>query len=490
MKLKSLFSGLCVLACLIACDTETDSIGTSIISNLDNLEISTDTFTITTRSIVADSVLSRSAESYLGTIRDPETQEYITANYMTQFHALENYGFPKLDSIASRDDNGYIIADSCEVRLFCDSFYGDSLTSMKCTIHELSTPMSEANNYYSNFDPIEGGLIRKPSEGGLKISKTYSIEDMNVALSTRNNSSKYTKNVRIVLDKPYTDKDGNTYGNTEKDKYGFGTYLMRKYYKEYGGDSTYFKNSVLFANNVMPGFYVESTGGLGSLMKMQVTQLNVYFRYYYGAKDSIIDGMMSFVGTEEVMQHTNYVNESGKIKALAEDNTCTYLKTPAGIFTEVTFPVEEICLNHDNDTINSAKFTLQRLNDITSSDYNFDAPTTVMLVPKDSLYSFFENKEVTNNKTSYIASLDATKNTYTFNNISTLIRSMHQTKLNGTASTNWNKAVIIPVVSTTNSSYEVCKVTHDMSLSSTRLVGGPNNPYGDIKMSVIYSKFK
>lgn len=483
MKLKSLFSGLCVLACLIACDTETDSIGTSIISNLDHLEISTDTFTITTRSIVADSVLSRSSESYLGTIRDPETGEYITANYMTQFHMLENYGFPQLDSITSRDKNGDIIVDSCELRLFCNSFYGDSLASMKCTIHELNAPMSEANNYYSNFDPIEGGLIRKPSEGGLKVSKTYSIEDMNVALSTRNNSSSYTKNVRILLDKPYTDKDGKTYDN-------YGTYVFRKYYKEYGGDSTYFKNSILLANNVMPGFYIESTGGLGSLINMQVTQMNIYFRYYYGAKDSIVTGMMSFVGTEEVMQHTNYVNESGNIQELANERTCTYLKTPAGIFTEVTLPVEEICLNHDNDTINSAKFTLQRLNDDTTSDYNFDAPTTLLLIPKDSLYSFFENKDVSNNKTSYLTSFEEAKNVYTFDNISTLIRTMHQSKLNGNTSEDWNKAVIIPVVSTVNSSSEISKVTHNMALTSTRLIGGPDNPYGDIKISVIYSKFK
>ncbi len=483
MKLKSLFSGLCVLACLIACDTETDSIGTSIISNLDHLEISTDTFTITTRSIVADSVLSRSSESYLGTIRDPETGEYITANYMTQFHMLENYGFPQLDSITSRDKNGDIIVDSCELRLFCNSFYGDSLASMKCTIHELNAPMSEANNYYSNFDPIEGGLIRKPSEGGLKVSKTYSIEDMNVALSTRNNSSSYTKNVRILLDKPYTDKDGKTYDN-------YGTYVFRKYYKEYGGDSTYFKNSIRLANNVMPGFYIESTGGLGSLINMQVTQMNIYFRYYYGAKDSIVTGMMSFVGTEEVMQHTNYVNESGKIQELANERTCTYLKTPAGIFTEVTLPVEEICFNHDNDTINSAKFTLQRLNDDTTSDYNFDAPTTLLLIPKDSLYSFFENKDVSNNKTSYLTSFEEAKNVYTFDNISTLIRTMHQSKLNGNTSDDWNKAVIIPVVSTVNSSSEISKVTHNMALTSTRLIGGPDNPYGDIKISVIYSKFK
>ncbi len=483
MNLKSLFTGLCVLACLIACDTETDTIGTSIISNLDHLEISTDTFTISTRSFVADSVLSRSSSSYLGTIRDPETNEYITANYMTQFHMLEGLGFPKLDSIMSRDKNNDIKVDSCELRLFCDSFYGDSLASMKCTVHELATPMSEGKTYYSNYDPVAEGLVRKPSEGGLKVSKTYSIEDMNVALSTRKNSSTYTKNIRILLDKPYTDKNGKEYDN-------YGTYVMRKYFHEYGGDSTYFKNSIRLANNVMPGFYIESTGGLGNLIKMQVTQLNLYFQYYNGAKDSIMTGMMSFSGTEEVMQHTNYVNESGKIQKLAEDSTCTYLKTPAGIFTEVTLPVEEICLNHDNDTINSAKFTLQRINDTNTSDYAFDAPTTLLLMPKDSLYSFFENKNVTNNKTSYTASLDESKNVYTFSNISSLIRAMQQSKLHGNTSEDWNKAVIIPVVATLNSSSEVSKITHDMSLTSTRLVGGSKNPYGDIKISVIYSKFK
>ena len=32
-------------------------------------------------------------------------------------------------------------------------------------------------------------------------------------------------------------------------------------------------------------------------------------------------------------------------------------------------------------------------------------------------------------------------------------------------------------------------MNHQMTLSSTRLVGGSENPNGDIKLSVIYSKF-
>ena len=482
MKPKRFLTGLCVLACLTACNDETGTIGGSLINDLDHLEISTDTFNLTTRSIVVDSVLARNSTSYLGTIRDPETGEYISANYMTQFHTLEGYGFPVLDSISSRDVNDYIIADSCELRLFWDSFYGDSLSSMKCTAYELAAPMTEDKTYYSNFDPIKEGLVRSTTVGGIKASKTYTLEDMNVSLSLRNNSS-YSKNIRILLNKPYTDKDGKTYNN-------YGTYIMRKYYEEYGGDSTYFKNSIRLTNNVIPGFYIESTGGLGNLANVTLTQLNLYFKYTGSSSSTPYTGTMSFAGTQEVMQHTNYVNESEKIKSLADDPTCTYLKTPAGIFTEITLPVNEICLNHDNDTINSAKFTLQRLNDVTDSDYAFDAPTTVLLVPKDSLYSFFEHRDVNNNKTSFLATFDTKSNTYTFNNIGSMIKAMQQSKLNGSTSEDWNKAVLIPVTTTTNTSSQVTKVVHDMSLTSTRLVGGPSNPNGDIKISIIYSKYK
>ncbi len=482
MKLKQFLFGLCLLACLAACDDETGTMGISTISKLDNLEISTDTFNITTRSIIADSVFARSSSSFLGTIRDPETGEYISANYMTQFHTLEGYGFPELDSISSRDTNGDIIADSCELRLFWDSYYGDSLSSMKCTAYELATPMTENNVYYSNFDPVKEGLVRSASAGGIKASKTYTLEDMNVSLSIRKNTN-YSKNIRIMLDKPYTDKDGKTYNN-------YGTYIMRKYYKEYGGDSTYFKNAIRLTHNVVPGFYIESTGGLGNLANIQLTQLNLYFKYQGSSSSTPYTGTMSFAGTQEVMQHTNYVNENEKIKSLAEDPTCTYLKTPAGIFTEITLPIDEICLNHDNDTINSAKFTLQRLNDRTSSSYAFDAPTTVLLIPKDSLYSFFENKDVTNNKTSFLSTFDSTSNTYTFNNVGSLIKAMQLSKLNGNTSEDWNKAVLIPVTTTTDTSSQITKVVHDMSLTSTRLIGGPNNPNGDIKISIIYSKYR
>ncbi len=481
MRGKSFFLAFLAIALATACDDNTDTLGGSLTNNMDHLEIATDTFLVTTRSIAVDSVLARNTTSFLGTIRDPETGEYISAHYMTQFHTLEDYQFPARDSLISVDAAGDVIADSCEIRIYWSSYYGDSLTSMKCSVCELAQPMREDTNYYSNFDPKAEGLIRSVDDGGLQVDKAYTLEDMNVERSTREDSY-YSKNIRVLLNDPYTDSDGNTYNN-------YGTYIMRKYYAEYGGSPDNFKNSVRLTNNVIPGFYIESTAGLGNMAEVSLTQLNLYFRYVDEDGATYV-GTTSFAGTQEVLQRTNYVNETGKIAELAADNTCTYLKTPAGIFTEVTLPVEEICLNHENDTINSAKFTLQRINNDVKSEYSLDIPQTLLIIPRDSLYSFFENKDVANYKTSFLASYSSTDNTYVFNNIGSMVKAMQTARLNGETSEDWNKAVIIPVVISYNASSALSNVVHDMSLASTRLVGGPDNPYGDIKISVIYSKYK
>ncbi|MCD7713361.1 MAG: DUF4270 domain-containing protein [Prevotella sp.] len=481
MRGKSFFLAFLAIVVATACDDNTDTLGGSLTNNMDHLEIATDTFLVTTRSLAVDSVLARNTTSFLGTIRDPETGEYISAHYMTQFHTLEDYQFPARDSLVSVDGNGDIIADSCEIRIYWSSYYGDSLTSMKCSVCELARPMRDDTNYYSNFDPKAEGLIRSADDGGLQVDKAYTLEDMNVERSTREDSY-YSKNIRVLLNDPYTDSDGNTYNN-------YGTYIMRKYYAEYGGSPDNFKNSVRLTNNVIPGFYIESTAGLGNMAEVSLTQLNLYFRYLDEDGATYV-GTTSFAGTQEVLQRTNYVNETGKIAELAADNTCTYLKTPAGIFTEVTLPVEEICLNHENDTINSAKFTLQRINNDVKSEYSLDIPQTLLIIPRDSLYSFFENKDVANYKTSFLAAYSSTDNTYVFNNIGSMIKAMQTARIGGETSDDWNKAVIIPVVISYNASSALSNVVHDMSLASTRLVGGPDNPYGDIKISVIYSKYK
>jgi len=491
MKIKFSLAALIAAFAMTACDETTDSIGVSLTDNMDHLEIVADTFTVSTQSILADSVLSRNNIGYLGRIRDPETGSYITADFMVQFATLENYGFPLKDSIASVSSTGEIIADSCEIRLFYDEFYGDSTTQMKLTAYELTKPYEESVNYYTSFDPEKEGYV---STDNYKVDKVYSLVDYSVSESERSSSS-YTPSIRIELNTPYTDEDGTTYDN-------YGTYIMRKYYADKDDDGTTqsFSNSYRFIHDVVPGFYFKSVSGLGAMPYIYNSQLKVYFRYHTvntAGNDTIYNGTVTYSGTEEVIQTTKISNDEGTLASLVDDNTCTYLKTPAGIFTEMTLPVEEIMSGHEGDTLNTAKIVLTRLNNSIESEYTLDIPETLMMIPKDSLYSFFENEQIINNTNSFQTSYDETYNTYTFHNISGMINYMYDNLQSGTVSADWNKVVIIPVSLTTttvtsgSTTYTaISKVVHDMSLTSTRLVGGSANPYDDIQISVIYSKFK
>lgn len=476
-----IYTVIAIMSCITiaSCDDTTDSIGNSLTDNMDMLKVTTDTFNVATRSIVADSVLSRSTTGYLGKIRDIETGNYITGDFMAQFSTLENYKLPEKDSIVSLQD-GEVIADSCSIRLFYTDYYGDSLATMNITAYEMNEPMKEGVKYYSNFDPIAEGLIRND---GMKVNKTYTLTDLSISDEDRADESSYTPNIKINLNKPYTDKNGVTYNN-------YGTYIMRMYYE----DPDRFKNSYNFIHEVCPGFYFKTNDGIGSMAYITVSQLNIYFRYL---NDSTYVGTTSFSATEEVLQTTNISNDKQNIADLANDNTCTYLKTPAGIFTEITLPVDEITENHSNDTINTAKISLTRINNNTHDEYSLSAPSTLLMIPKDSLYTFFENGDNVDYKKSFIATYSSSTNQYTFNNISGMITYMADIKEKGLAENSnwlnehpdWNRVVVIPVSVTTNSSSQIVKIVHDMSLTSTKLVGGSENPYEPIKINVIYSKF-
>lgn len=465
MKLKYLASIVLATFIFMSCDDTTDNIGSgTLIDNSDNLNIVTDTFEITSRSIIADSVLSRNTSGYLGKVRDPETGAYMSSNFMTQFYLPEGFEFPNKDSIHSVV-NGEIVADSCDIRLYYKEFYGDSLAPMKLTAYELTKPIPE-ETYYSNFSPEKEGFVDKTKA----VDKVYTITDLNVDETTRKGSD-YIPSIRIPLDA------------------SFGTKLIRHYYD----NPSDFKDAYTFIHKVLPGFYFKTQGGLGSMAHVFLSQLNVYFRYKFTTTksdetkvDTIIVANAAFPGTEEVLQTSTIINDKAAIKRLAEDNTCTYIKSPAGIFTEMTIPVEAIMRGHENDTINTAKVSLTRINATQTGEYALEAPQTLLMIPKAEMYTFFEDRKVVDYKTSYIATFNKTSNQYTFSNIGSLVRHMWENK----SQKDWDKVVIIPVSTTVNTSGEITDVTHNMSMSSTRLVGGSENPNGAIKITVIYSKFK
>lgn len=484
MMRKWLMAGIAMLTIAISsCDEDTNTMGYSLTSDADRFSLVPDTFLVSTRSIKADSVLARSSYCYLGCIKDPETGAYISSDFTTQFTILENeasYLFAEKQSISSLDANGEPIATECYLNIVINNYLGDSLAAMKLLVEELDKPIEENRPYYSNFNPEASGYVR---QDGLKQAKVYSMTDMTLSDSLRyvRQKNNYYSYISIPLNKQYKAKDGTTYQN-------YGTYLMRTFYKH----PEYFKNSISFIKNVCPGFYIKMVDGQGVMAEILNIQLEIKFKYKVDNKE--YEGNKTLYGTEEVMQTTHISNDKNQIDRLVNNNECTYLKTPAGIFTEVTLPVDEIKKGHDNDSIISAKISFQRMveNNDKTEDLLQDA-SELLMIERDSLYSFFENSNVTNNRTSYLAVYNSTLNTYSYNNISNLINHMYSIRDKG--SENWNKVVLIPVKtsSTSSSSYSSSTITginNEMSITSTRLVGGSANPYAPVRISVIYNQGK
>lgn len=492
MKILRLLTVLVIAALTFAaCDDTTEGIGGSITNKIDNINISNSAFNVTTKSIVADSVLSRNNMGLIGKMKDPETGNYVKGDYMTQLSVLPTFSVDTLDYI-KQANKGSIEADSCYLLVSYNASYGDTIAPMKVTAYEMTKPMSEDQEYYSNYDAFEKGLV---SENNQHWSSNYNLSN-----------TSDVKNFKIYLNKKYT-KDGKTYKN-------YGSYIMQTYAEH----PEYFKTNYKFLHNVCPGFYIKNVGGTGNMAKIWNTELIFYWTRHktIKAKDGVTDstavsiGYNRFDGTEEVLQLNKIENDTENLKKLAskDQEKCTYLKSPAGIFTEVTLPIEDIMKGHEKDTLNTATISFPRLNADEDNPYNFATPSTILMVQKDSLQSFFEKSKLADSRTSYTTSYSSTgtyKNAYTFQNIANLVSAMYKNKGKGE---NWNKVVLVPVnVITTTQGYTtvISKINHDMSLASTRLIVGtddPNKDYttdqktgkkvasGPIRIKVIYSKFK
>ena len=481
MKLKKYLplAGLVLMLAAQSCDEDTGSLG--IPADTDVINSSDSVFDVYTRSLALGSVLSNSVTSYLGDITDPETGTRITADFAAQFHTFEGFKLPQRKLMFPQDglshDAETIQCDSCEIRLYFGSFYGDGNNPMKLEVYPLSRSaiIEEGTDYYSNTDLTQFlEPDAKPIATKVFTPKDYILTESELQSSTHND------NVRIVLPQ------------------SVGTEILNHYYEKPGD----FRDSYNFIRNVCPGFYFRLRNGEGTMLNVDVSTMNIYFTYYDEEKpDTAYDAVTRFAATPEVIQTTHFRND--QLQQLIDTSDCTFLKTPAGICTEATLPIKEIYARHEADSVNKAQLTLTRYNNRNLTDYSLGIPSTLLLLRKQDMYSFFTERKVANSLTSYTTTFNSSYNTYTFENLGRLISYCQHEKIEGMAQKgqtedeweaehpDWNRVVLIPVkISTTtdgNGYTQQVSVTHDMDMNSVRLVGGPGNP---VKMQVIYSNFR
>lgn len=462
--MKRLSYILLVISAFIAftgCDDNTGTIGSSIIPETDIIKASTDTCYAKSETIMAnDSILASTSDVYLGQYTDKESGTVFNSGFITQFACPEDFFFPEEGVIGN-------CATYTKLRLYFNEYYGDSLNAMKCEVYELDNTLVEGKPYYTNIDPEEFYEVGKAPLA----TKTFNVIDF-TKHDTILNSDNYTRHIEIPLP--------NTLGDR----------FISEFYKP--GGKEYFKNSEVFINNILKGIYVKCTHGDGTVIKIYRTRLDIGFDRYIESSSGKLDSIQSlsapFYSGKEVLQANRFDNTG--LKELAENKEYTYIKTPAGLFTEITLPVIEAI--ESNNTINTAKIIFTRYNEFSESAGT--PPTILLMVRKKEMYRFFLKNDLADNNTSYLAALNSSTNQYQFSNISNLLRYCYEEYSKGIAENpnweeanpDWNKVVLIPVNITKDSNDNVVKITHNTDIKSVRLRGGDDY---EIPIEIISSKF-
>lgn len=447
-----LFATIAILT-FTRCDDETATIGSSIVPDNDIVISSKKTFYATSKSIDAgNSIINKSDYMYLGRYTEPKYSTTFEASFLTQFASGDGNTFPEEGVI----DNSAVYT---KLRIYYDSITGDKNNAMKCNVYELDNTIPEGESYYTDLD-LEAYIDNGKAPIATKVysAKDYTLHD---SLTEQN----YDANIEIPLPNK------------------IGTRMIQHYYST----PTDFANSEAFINNVFKGIYVKCTQGDGTLLNVYRVRLEVAFNHYIlsssGKKDSIETLFTPFYSNKEVLQLNKFDN--GDISALLNNTDATYLKTPAGIFTEVELPMDEIMEECYGDTLNSVKIEFAGFRADDDSDFN--PPTALLMVRKKDMNEFFEKNKICDNETSFYTTITSNSSRYTFSNIAKLIKNCYKEYEAGNADADWEKVVLIPIDATTDSYGAIVKIKHYTQLSNIRLQGGANHP---IEVEVVSSRYK
>lgn len=463
IRLKYIYA-LLLGAILWSCDDTTSGIGNSTIAAGDSIPAGATKYDVVTRSILADSVYARTSTAYLGKYNDPKFGEF-TADFIAQFNCGDDFVFPETVQKVT----------GLTLRLFYASHFGDSLNAMRLQVDSLDKviPESELSTYYTSVDPSQ---YYNPNAQPLA-RKAFSAR----GISAEDSTYTYTNNYG-------TSTSYKSYWQNIK----LPTSLGQEMYDKYVEDPNNYKNSENFINNVLKGVYVSCTHGDGTILYIDDIQLILSFDYLTesqsGKVDSLVNGGTVFAATKEVIQ-ANHFRNSERLEELVKDPDCTYLKTPAGIFTEATLPIKSIAEQHMRDTLNAVSLTFTRYNEKQDSKYAMGIPQYLLMVRKKDMYTFFEKNELYDNETSFLAqyvSSGETANTYSFNNIAALITYCINEKNRGENDKDWDKVVLIPVKVETDASSNIIAVKSNLDMESASLKGGEKDK---LQMQVLYTSF-
>jgi hypothetical protein len=445
MKTKLFISILSIGFILYSCE-DFSNIGTSVQPDTDYVSIYDTTISITAKTIRVDSVYAKTVKGSLGNYYDPDFGT-VNAGYACEFYP--SVGFIDADKVESGKIDSMFLSMTYK-------YVGDSLAPMELTVYPLDKILEK--RYYTNVEPKEFADMSNPLTRYAYTARNLEISDSLLS------AVGYEYNLYIKLP--------NTIGNKLLDK------ARNK------ADSAIFSNLGEF-RKTFPGLYMASTYGTGSMLNNINTEIHIY----YTTKDTTRWATLAV--TKEVVQVNSFKNSNDEFLT-ANNDSVAYIKSPAGVYTEISIPVTEIMQGVGNKQFSTVSLSL---NPYTPSDREYALPfpgsvhtstelSKLLLIPQDSLRNFFEKQKVADETTTFTAIFSTTTYTYEYPNIANAVRNFASNKPAGADTL---KLLLVPVQ--TSWAYNSQNLAEDYATSPSLALTGVKLKTGknDLKIRITAS---
>ena len=392
MKIKPLLIGLClVITILSGCSDDLNLVGSTIQPGGDKMPVYVDTFQMQATTLLMDSVYARTTNGLLGEFYDP-LYGNVKSDYICQFYCPDDFKFQH------EPINGQIDSVDFKIMYQDKAWVGDSLTPMRAQIYPVTKQLER--DFYTNFDPTD--YCNMQESLGMQ---TYTAYDNSVPDSVRtavdlNNNPTFFPTITIRMPKTFGQK---IYDETVNNR---GTFSSQENFNEF-----------------FPGLYVTNTYGSGNILQITYSSISIYYRYNVKGsqdQDSTVYGRETLNVTKEGLQLNRFKN-TDLTPLLQPSDSITYLKTPAGVYTQLVIPAKDIAERINDRIINNIPLTIKALPQ-ENWQWALSAPANLLLLPKDSLATFFVNNKIEDKKTSFLADYSNSNRSYNFSNIANLMQ--------------------------------------------------------------------
>lgn len=512
-QLWMLASVLCMLATASSCEDSISEIGDSIRPESDEIHIKTDTLQCGVNTGFRDSIYVRTGYPLLGNITDPEYGS-VKAGYLAQFYAStkielndweqDSITFNILRTSAPHalglDPSGLYTShfdslinntiDSLTLRVYYNTYYGDSLTPMQLSIYALNKDArleKESNKaFYSNYN-YEQFYNRQNLLG----RKAYTAANRVLSDSVRGQSG-YLPYIEVKLSDELKNQfvENIVKAAIARDKKGKQTYNY----------TDIFASIESMRQNFLSGVAIQPSFGDGSIIKVYNTAIWFYYRSYhkYNKDGTLLRNATDTGDSAYVTSHVQYMAVTPDVVQMAslelkdikkddrlQDTQAAYITSPQGYYATIDLPVGKAIRKMMDDEyrqdsayfLNGANFSL--MCEKPQGALLSSTPTKyVMMVEETKMNKFFEQSRLPDSQTSSIGTYVADSVSqqiyyYSFGNISKLVLGMAQQEDNGS----WNKKI----ASTLQWAKNLQRQHPDTFLPGVDLSGMTDEAYNDFK---------